>query len=128
MDGRWKQEAAELLERLENQGHPEGFFHTLRDLIDQRYPRRPGRRKGEDRVPDVARLDRLKELLRSGVSEDEAVKQVAKDDPGDDAKNTRRRLRRKLPRVRKVLEQPSETEKDEVLRRAFEEDVEQWDL
>lgn len=128
MDDPWHSEAQTLLDRLEQEDHPREFFHALRDLIDQRYPRGRGRRKGQDNVDDSARLAYLEELLRSGTDEEAAIKQVAVDDPGDDEKNTIKRLRRKLPRVRAALQNPSRAEKDEILRKAFEERVEPWDL
>jgi hypothetical protein len=128
MDDPWQAEADALLDRLEQEDRPREFFHALRDLIDQRYPRGRGRRKGQDSVDDSARLARLEELLRSGADEEAAIQQVAGDDPGDDEKNTIKRLRRKLPRVREALQNPSRAEKDEILRKAFEERVAPWEL
>ena len=55
----WRGEAEELFERLKTQNLPPEFFHTLRDLIDERFPRGRGRRKGTGGVDDRARLARL---------------------------------------------------------------------
>lgn len=125
----WEAEAKAWIERLA-QDHPEDFFHALRDLLDEHYPRGPGRPKGSGDPEDHARLERLVELLLSGEesNKDEAVRRVAREDPGFDEANTRRRLRRKLPWVEQQLARPEERAKAEILRRAFEEDVEQWDL
>jgi hypothetical protein len=77
MDDPWKAEAEALIERLEPD-HPAEFFYGLRDLIDQRFPRGRGRRKGDDLVDDGARLGQLVELLRAGMGEEDAVRNVAR--------------------------------------------------
>lgn len=125
----WKREAEEWLERLA-EDHPEEFFQALRDLIEDRFPRGPGRQPGTGGVDDTARIDRLVDLLRSdeGLDRDEAIRLVAREDPGDSEKNTRRRLRNKFSQVEARLEDTREAEKAEILRRAFEEDFETWDL
>lgn len=129
----WSTEAKEWLVRLAEE-HPEEFFHALRDLIDERFPRGPGRRKGTGGVDDSARIDRVVELIRSGEETDidEAIARAAHEDPrGPDKKaekNTRRRLRRKRPDIEARLQDTREAEKAEILRRAFEEDFETWDL
>lgn len=125
MKDRWESQAEAEIERLK-QDYPPEFFHALRQLIDQRFPRGKGRREGEYPVDDSARLEKLAELLRSGMDEKEAVQKVAGDDPGGSAKNTRKRLYRKLPDIKEKLARPSEIEKDEILTRAFEEPVETW--
>jgi len=126
----WRAQADEMLNRLEAEDHPEEFFHALRDLLAERYRRGPGKPKGTQVVDDTARLERIFDLLRFGEVDDadEAVRRVAADDPGDSEVNTRKRLRRKLPQVLERLDSPEEREKAEILRKAFEEDVEQWDL
>lgn len=124
----WRREAEALLDRLEQEDRPPEFFHALRDLINKRYPRGRGRPKGQGLVDDDARLAHLEDLLRSGADDEAAIKQVAHDDPGDDEKNTIKRLRRKLLGVREALQHPSRAEKDEILRKAFEEPVKPWDL
>jgi len=126
-DDYWRSGSRALLERL-TQDHPPEFFQALYDLIGQRFPRGRRRRKGDDAVDDSSRLSRLAELLRTGVSEGDAIRQVAHEDPGDDERNTRKRLTRKLPRARVALQRPSEAEKEAILWRAFEAPVEQWRL
>lgn len=126
---RWRAEAERWIERLA-EDHPAEFFKLLRDVLDERFPRGPGRPKGSGDPDDHARLERLVELLLSGEEsdKDEAVRRVAREDPGFDEVNTRRRLRRKVSWVEQQIARPEERKKAEVLRRAFEEDVEQWDL
>ena len=125
----WRAEAERWIEQLAAD-HSDEFFHALREVLDERFPRGPGRPKGSGDPEDHARLERLVELLLSGEEsdKDEAVRRVAREDPGSSESNTRRRLYRKLPWVDQQLARPEEKEKAEILRRAFEEEVEQWDL
>ena len=79
----WKQSAADYLDRLEAEGHPEEFFHALRELLSERYRRGPGKPKGTQVVDDTTRLQRLFDLLRLGEVTDpsEAVRRVEKKIP-----------------------------------------------
>jgi hypothetical protein len=122
-------EAERWLDRMMEE-HPPEFFHALHDLIEERFRRGRGKPKGTGGVDDSARLERMVELLRSGEATDEekALLRVAREDPGKNEKNTRKRLRQKLPQVRAKLADPEEREKAEILRRAFAENPEQWDL
>lgn len=82
-------------------------------------------------MDDTRRLERVVNLLESEeVRDDEAaIRVAAEEDPGDSAKSTRRRLRRKLPAYRAEVQKSRErASKREILNRAFAESVETWDL
>ncbi|MEM7481067.1 MAG: hypothetical protein AAF481_07810 [Acidobacteriota bacterium] len=121
-----EEEARQLLDLLSRE-HPAEVLQELPDLIREHFPRGPGCPPGKGGEDDSDRIDRLVEVLKEGLDEDEAVRQVARDDPGFDEKNTRRRLRRKLPEALSRLKN-QDPEREEIFKRAFAEDIEPWDL
>lgn len=122
-------EAEGIVERLRRDHSPD-VVEEVQRVLEETGPRSMGRPKGTG-TDDLPRLERAADLLEAGEVEDpdDAIVIAAREDPGDSERNTRKRLRRKLPDF--LAERKRDTErarKQEVLEAAFEEDIEVWDL
>jgi hypothetical protein len=124
----YRAEAEALADSL-FRSHKREVLEELRKILQERLRRSAGRPKGKELIDDSARLQKAEALLSSGeaADEEEAARIVAAEDPADNERATRRRVRDKL-RSRQAQRFQERSDKDEIMERAFAEEVEQWDL